>query len=503
MTHMDQFDWIAKWAHYLPHKAAIKEAESGKSISYTELNQRATALAAIFKTHFKLDKGNRIVVLTENCIENILLFSMAQKTGICLIPLNYRLSPKEINKLIHDADPALIIYEQKLSSLLSGYQKNANQQPLIELKELESCIEKGLNISESDLPATEYGEDDPLLVLYTSGSTGIPKGALYTRKMMFWNSINTSLTITLGSETRTVMCMPPFHTGGWNVLTTPLLMFGGYSCLVKKFDANHIIQLLEIERPQIFMAVPTMLKMIADSDRFMDADFSSLSYLIVGGEPMPIPLIEQWHHKGVKIRQGYGMTEVGPNLTSLHHDFAIRKKGSIGKTNFFLKYKIVDETGIEVQPGKTGELIFKGPVVTPGYWNKPEATASAIKNGWFHTGDLAKVDEDGFLYIVDRIKNMYISGGENVYPAQIERVLISHPDISAATVIPFEDPKWGESGCAFVIPEKGKKPDEKVVFNYCRENLAKYKIPKIVRFLDDFPKTDSGKIDRKKLADLV
>ncbi len=503
MTHMDQFDWAAKWAHYLPNKSAIKEAESGKSISYGELNRRATALAAVFSTQFKLDKGNRIVVLTENCIENILLFSMAQKTGICLIPLNYRLSPKEINKLIEDANPGLIIYEEKLSGLLSEYQKNANQQPLIELKALESWIEKGLNIPQTDVPDGEFSEDDPLLVLYTSGSTGIPKGALYTRKMMFWNSINTSLTITLGSETRTVMCMPPFHTGGWNVLTTPLLLFGGYSCLVKKFDADHIIQLLETEKPQVFMAVPTMLKMIADSERFKDADFSSLSYLIVGGEPLPIPLIEEWHKKGVKIRQGYGMTEVGPNLTSLHHDFAISKKGSIGKTNFFLDYKIVNESVKVVNPGETGELIFKGPVVTPGYWNKPEATASAIKNGWFHTGDLAKVDADGFLYIVDRIKNMYISGGENVYPAQIERVLISHPDISAAAVVPFKDPKWGESGCAFIIPEKGKKPDEAAILKYCKENLAKYKIPKKVRFMDDFPKTDSGKIDRKSLAERV
>jgi len=338
----------------------------------------------------------------------------------------------------------------------------------------------------------------PIFILYTSGTTGRPKGALYTHGMLFWNSINTELSLALTSDSRTINCMPPFHTGGWNVLLTPLLHHGGYSCLVRKFDAAQVLELLQGERPSVFMAVPTMLKMIADQPGFVEADLSCLDYLIVGGEPMPLPLIEAWHAKGIAVRQGYGMTEVGPNLTSLHQQDAIRKKGSIGFPNFYVDTRIVDPQGQDLPPGQPGELWLRGPMVTPGYWGNPEATQKTKVGAWFRTGDQVLRDEEGYLFIVDRIKNMFISGGENVYPAEVERALVAHPGIEEAAVIGVPDPKWGEVGRAFVVCSDTQLSAEDVQ-QHCQASLARFKVPKSVVFLAALPKNDTGKIDRQGL----
>jgi fatty-acyl-CoA synthase len=222
----------------------------------------------------------------------------------------------------------------------------------------------------------------------------------------------------------------------------------------------------------------------------------------VGGEAMPVPLIEKWHNKGVPIRQGYGLTEVGPNVTSLNHEDAIRKAGSIGKPNFYYQTKLVNEQGEEVPANALGELILKGPTVTPGYWRNEEATRAAIVDGWFHTGDIMRRDEEGFLFVMDRIKNMYISGAENVYPAEVEYLLRNHPAIDAVAIIGVPDPKWGEAGMAFVVLKPGQHLQANELIEYCIGKLAKYKIPAHVKFMNELPKNDAGKIDRKKLKEI-
>ncbi len=297
--------------------------------------------------------------------------------------------------------------------------------------------------------------------------------------------------------------MPPFHTGGWNVLTTPFFHHGGYTCLLKKFEPETVLDLLQKERVTLFMGVPTMLKMLSDEPAFEQADFSTLHYIIVGGEPMPVPLIEKWHTKGVLIRQGYGMTEVGPNLTSLHQSDAVRKRGSIGRPNFYVEIKIVDEQNRECTPNQPGELLLRGPMVTPGYWRNRQATQKALEGGWFHTGDLVRQDEEQYIYVVDRIKNMFISGGENIYPAEIERVIITHPDVAEATVISIPDEKWGEAGRAFVVLRGGCQLTEAALLEFCSARLARFKIPKSVVYIDALPKNDTGKINRMALKEWV
>ncbi|MCB0664076.1 MAG: AMP-binding protein, partial [Saprospiraceae bacterium] len=444
---MPQADWTAKWAEYQPEKIAFKEAESGKTLTYKELDTQAAGLAAHL-LEMGLSKGNRIAVLAENCLSYNVLFAAAQKTGMILVPLNYRLASPEIDYLLQNSDPCLFIWEDKFDSLAKGAKSFYTIANTWILDDLEAFL--GNLTQKPELPPVEIYEDDPIFILFTSGTTGFPKGALYTHKMLFWNSINTAMSLIVNSESRTVNCMPPFHTGGWNVLMTPFWHHGGYTCLTKKFEPDLILKLLAEERVTIFMGVPTILKMLAEHPDFDKADFSSLLYIIVGGEPMPIPLIEIWHKKGVFIRQGYGMTEVGPNLTSLHQQDAIRKIGSIGRANYYVETKVVRPNGEICETNEAGELLLKGPMVTPGYWNNEEGTAKSFEGDWFKTGDMVKKDAEGMFYVVDRIKNMFISGGENVYPAEIERVLQGHPAVKQAVVIGMPDAKWGEVGKAII-----------------------------------------------------
>ncbi|MEO1258916.1 MAG: long-chain fatty acid--CoA ligase [Bacteroidota bacterium] len=491
-------DWAAKWAVYSPEKIAFKEYETSRALTFFELNKLANRLAHYLIQTCKLKKGDRVAILAENNLEYLVLFSVAQKTGLILVPVNYRLASTEIDYLLKNCEPRLIICEDKfLEKIKTGFVEK-NIPYLLEINELKQICNKGKNTA-NDLffDNMKIEVNDPVFILYTSGTTGFPKGALYTHKMLFWNSINTAMSLIVNTESRTVNCMPPFHTGGWNVLTTPFFHHGGYTCLMKKFDPVQVLQLIDSEQVTIFMGVPTMLGMMADLPAFEQTDFSSLKYIIVGGEPMPVPLIEKWDAKGVPIRQGYGMTEVGPNLTSLHQRDAIRKKGSIGRQNFYVQTKIIRPDGNETEINEAGELLLRGPMVTPGYWRNEEASKKAIKNNWFYTGDMVRQDEEGYLFIVDRIKNMFISGGENVYPAEIERVLIAHEKINEAAVIGVADKKWGEVGKAFIV--KKENISETEIIDYCRTKMAKFKVPKYIEFLSELPKNDTGKIDRQEL----
>lgn len=497
---LHQQDWASKWALYSPDKIAVKEYETGRTATYERLNRLGNRLAHYFAHHYGIVKGDRVAVLAENCLEYIYLFVAAQKAGFILTPLNYRLAPAEIDYLLSNAEPALVVVEDKFRELTGESQAYKAIPHCSSLEAITAlCAIPAEEKLDAPFPPVILDANDPVFILYTSGTTGFPKGALYTHGMLFWNSINTAMSLIINESSRTVNVMPPFHTGGWNVLATPFLHHGAYTCLVKKFDPGIVMELLAVEKCTLFMGVPTMLKMLADHPDFDRADLSNLLYLIVGGEPMPLPLIEKWHAKGVYVRQGYGMTEVGPNLTSLHQRDAVRRKGSIGRPNFYVETRIIDETGQDVGPGHPGELLLRGPMVTPGYWRNPEATRAAFHDDWFCTGDMVVRDEEEYLFVVDRVKNMFISGGENVYPAEIERVLVQHPAISEAAVIGIPDEKWGEAGKAYLVLRPGATCTEADIRMYCNQQLAKYKIPKSFVFIDTLPKSDTGKINRQAL----
>ncbi len=498
--HNFQADWLSKWALYTPGRMFIREHNRDISWTYEDFNRRAESFAEFLKEKYRIKKGDRIAIFSKNSAEHVLLFSACVKTGTILVPLNFRLTPRELNTLIADAEPLLFYYDSEFESASEQLEFPVQTKKII-LSEVTEFLFKDENKTGEPAAGT-FDENDPVMILYTAGTTGLSKGVIITHKMLFWNSINTGLRLDLNSSDHTQSFAPFFHTGGWNVLFTPFLHHGASHTLLTHFDADLILQLMEKEKATILFGVPTMLQMMSDSPLFEKADLSSVRYAIVGGAPMPIPLINKWHNKGVFIRQGYGLTEVGPNTFSLHQGDAMRKKGSIGFPNFYIDAKIVDDKGEEAGADEVGELWMKSPVVTPGYWGKDKETAEAITDGWFHTGDMMRKDKEGYYFVVDRKKNMFISGGENVYPAEIESFLLTNEHIIEAAVIGVPDEKWGEVGKVFIVLKTGSNLNPEAILEFCRGNLAKYKIPKYIKFMKELPKNDAGKLDRKKLLQL-
>ncbi|HMN48834.1 MAG TPA: long-chain fatty acid--CoA ligase [Ignavibacteriaceae bacterium] len=496
-----QTDWLNKWAKYTPNRMFLREHQRNILWSYSDFNNRTCALAAYLIDQYKIKKGDRIAIYSKNKSEHVILFLACIKIGAMLVPLNFRLMPRELDILINDAEPKLFFYDEEFSShipKLSSLTKVSVVNPLTEISKF--LLEN--NIKSNFVSKDIFSENDPIMILYTAGTTGLSKGVIITHKMLFWNSINTGLRLDLHSSDHTQSFAPFFHTGGWNVLFTPFLHHGASHTLLTQFDADLILQLMEKEKATILFGVPTMLQMMADSPYFNKVDLSSVRYAIVGGAPMPIPLINIWHKKGVFIRQGFGLTEVGPNCFSLHQDDAIRKKGSIGFPNFYIDAKIMRDDKTECAVNEVGELWLKSPVVTPGYWQNEKATTESITDGWFHTGDLVKQDEEGYFYVVDRKKNMFISGGENVFPAEIESFLYTNEKIKEVAVIGVEDERWGEVGKAYIVLKDNCSANENEIIEFCKGNLAKYKIPKYIEFLEELPKSEAGKIDKKKLLQL-
>lgn len=501
MLHNFQTDWLAKWAYYTPDKFFLREHNRNLKWSFSEFNKRTNALANYLTKELGVKIGDRIAVYSKNRTEYVQLFLACVKTGAILVPLNFRLTPRELDILIGDAEPKIFFYESEYKEQTEKLQTLKNIPVHKSIEEITKYLTA--DAGEIDFtPPRIFTEDDVVMILYTAGTTGLSKGVIINHRMLFWNAVNTCLRLDINSNDHTQSYAPFFHTGGWNVLFTPFLFHGASHTILQSFDAELILKLMEKEKTTLLFGVPTMLQMMSDLPYFKEANLSSVRYAIVGGAAMPIPLINIWHQKGIPIRQGFGLTEVGPNCFSLHQDHAISKKGSIGFPNFYFETKIVDDAGKEVGVNEVGELWLRSPVVTPGYWRKEKETRESITDGYFHTGDLVRKDEDGFFFVVDRKKNMFISGGENVYPAEIEKYLYTNEAIKEVAVIGVPDEKWGEVGKAYIVLKENRMIKEEDIINYCKGNLAKYKIPKYVQFVSEIPKTDAGKINKLKLLEI-
>jgi fatty-acyl-CoA synthase len=442
-----------------------------------------------------------VAVLAQNCSEYVFLMLACVKLGAVLVPLNFRLTVPELQVLVEDSEPHLLIHSNPFGSRVEELRDKGLKCPSLNMAAIEPHV---FGESRAGFAPDRPGHlDDLVMILYTSGTTGRPKGAMINHRMLMWNAINTTLRLDLNSQDHSLSFAPFFHTGGWNVLFTPFLHNGASHTLLESFDPDLILELIEKEKVSVLFGVPTMMQMLADAPGFADCDLSSLRYAIVGGAPMPVPLINLWHERGVFIRQGYGLTEVGPNCFSLHQDHAVPKRGSIGFPNFYIEASVRAGDGTEITDDSIGELWLRSEVVTPGYWRNPAATAETITDGWFHTGDMVRRDEEGFFFVMDRKKNMYISGGENVYPAEVEAALVAHEAIKEAAVIGVPHPKWGETGHAFLVLEKDLSLDQEAVRQHCLDRLAKFKIPKHVTFVTELPRNDAGKVDRMALEQLA
>lgn len=495
-----QLDWFKKWSEYSPNKIAIKDGETSRQFTYSELYKETLKTAKILAENYEIKKGDRVAALAMNELEFVFLFFALQRLGAIFVPVNFRLTAREISYIVNDCQPQLLLFQEEFASTVKSLELNfecKNKLFNIFAEEAKAVSVSVTELSQKFSFASKF--EDENMILYTSGTTGFPKGAVLTFKSIYWNSINTSISLNLTQNDCAVIFLPFFHTGGWNVLTTPILHRGGTLIFLKKFDAQNVLKLSSDDKATLLFGVPTTMDMMAQQPNFKEIDLTSLRFAIVGGEPMPVQLIKKWQEKAVDVRQGYGLTEFGPNVFSLPQADSVRKIGSIGFANFYVEVDVVDENGKSLAANQIGELVLKGPMAMRGYWNNPKATDETIKNGWLHTGDLVKKDDEGYFYVVGRKKDMFISGAENVYPAEIEQILRQLPQIAEAAVIGVEDSKWGEVGKAFVSLHKDSLLTDAQIVDHCTKNLAKYKIPKYFVFLDSLPKGDSGKILKKNL----
>ena len=469
-----ELDWLKRWALYSPNAVALHDGAEEKDLTYSQLFSLTKNLAWVLHEEGVGDRS-RVALLAANRIESFALFFACARLGATLVPINTRLTNREIEHIVQDSQPTLLLREDAFSQLLKRANESKN-----EWSDFRSSLETAA------------------FIMYTSGTTGAPKGAILSHRMLLWNSHNTTLRLNLTQQDSAVIFLPLFHTGGWNVLSLPFLHRGAKIVLTQKFQADEVLRLSDKHACTLLFGVPTTLQMMADSPVYENTKLSQVRYAIVGGEPMPLPLIDRWHKKGISIRQGYGLTEFGPNVFSLNENDALSHRGSIGFPNFDVQVRVVNGDGKDCAEGEIGELWLRGPMAFSGYWNNPVATAEAFVGDWVRTGDLVRFDHDGYFFVVGRKKEMFISGGENVYPAEIERALLEHPSVHECAVIGVPDPKWGEVGAAFVV-RKSETLTVQTADNFLKERLARFKIPKHIHFIEQLPKTESGKIKKSAL----
>jgi fatty-acyl-CoA synthase len=471
--------WLRDRARTTPGRVAIDERNV--PTTYAELHTRSERLAAAL-LRSGLSRGDRVATLTGTSAEHVVAFFACAKAGLALVPLSWRLAVPELAFQLDDAEPAIFLVEDEYAELAADALGAAAATPRrAAFGELDSA---------GDVRDAPVEDDDTLLLVYTSGTTGRPKGARLTHANCFWTNLSFDLATGVRGDDVVLQVLPQFHCGGWNV--QPLLAWwkGAVVVLERSFEAGRCLELIERKRVTTMMGVPAIYQFMAEEPGFEEADLSSLRTAVVGGAPMPEALLSRWQERGVAIVQGYGLTEAAPNVLCLPPEDAVRKTGWAGKPYPF----------VEVRLSAEDELQVRGPNVFPGYWRNPEATAAAFEDGWLRTGDVAERDDEGNYRIRGRFKDMYISGGENVYPAEVEAVLHEHPAIADAAVVGVPDERWGESGVAFVVARSSLAATGEELREWCGERLAPFKVPRDVRFVDELPRSAMNKVLKDELA---
>jgi fatty-acyl-CoA synthase len=508
-------DWLQKRAELSPKRIALIDTlDHNRSITYAEWNRKANQTAQFLQEKLGVRKGDLVAVFAKNSVEYLDIWFALAKVGGILQTLNWRLTPVEISTLLNDAPPAVLFYDgsrgnsQGISETIQSLRGLIPDS--IQLVSMAEPLAPGdLRLAQREdypevaPPAPSLSLEDPWVICYTGGTTGLPKGAILSYRAITANAINTIISWELTSSDVTVLNSPLFHSGGLNVFTAPLVYIGGSSIVCQEFDLEQTFDLLNNGRVTIWFGVPTMFVMMQNHPRWESIDFHHLKIIISGGAPCPFPVFERFWAKGVDFKTGYGLTEAGPNTFWLPAEQVRQKPGAVGYPLFHVEVRLVDEQGQLLGPGEVGELLIRGPHLFSGYLNNPLATSAALREGWLYTGDLASFDQDGCYKIVGRLKDMIISGGENIYPSEIENILHARPDVVEAAVIGVPDEKWGEVGWAIIVYRPEAVPSEKELADYCGERLARYKIPK--RFIvttQPLPKTGANKVDKKTLIEM-
>ncbi|WP_224240374.1 acyl-CoA synthetase [Hyalangium gracile] len=494
-------DWLARRAQLSPDRVALIDALRGdRRVTWREWNAAAHRTARLLHDTLGVRRGDRVAVLAMNCVEYLDVVFACAKLGAILQPLNWRLSPEELKGLFADAEPVVLIYGPDFQAQVDAVRPHARSvRHVVSLEDSPSRAASDVLFSSRDslpdtpLPPVELEASDAWVLCYTGGSTGLPKAAILTYGSITANAANTVVSWGLTADDVALLNAPLFHTGGLNVFTTPLVYVGGASVVCRGFDVEQVFDRVQRGEVSLMFGVPTMFIEMQRHPRFDTVDFSRLKLLISGGAPCPGPVFERFFERGVDFKTGYGLTEAGPNNFWLPPAEVRRKPGAVGVPLFHVEVRLDGD-------GAAGELLLRGPHLCAGYWRRPEESAKALAGGWLHTGDLAERDADGCYRIVGRVKDLIISGGENIYPSEVESVLAGHPDVAEVAVIGVPDPKWGEVPRALVVSRPGTSLTAEALLAWCQGRLARYKTPRTVRFVDVLPRTAAGKVDRRELA---
>ncbi|MEM9491022.1 MAG: long-chain fatty acid--CoA ligase [Myxococcota bacterium] len=511
-------DWLARRAALSPDAIAVIDAASGAQLTFAGWNRRVNQTAH-FLAERGVTRGDRVSVLSGNCVEYLDLLFACGKLGAILHNLNWRLAAVELAQIIADAEPTVLVYAGAMQERIAELAA-LDPDPLATIAHVISmaALDQRLRLPDSAPPAPELTLDDPWAIFYTGGTTGLPKGAILSHGNMTWNSVNTVTSWGIRADHCAPLQLPLFHVGGPNIFMLPMVHAGATTIVCNGFDIDQTFDLIDSGRITHYIGVPTMYIVMQQHPRWASADLSRLELVISGGAPCPRPVMEAFWQRGIDFKTGYGLTEATGNNFWLPPEEVRRKPGSVGAPLMHIDIRIAGDDGHPCPPGQAGQLLIRGPHVMTGYWRRPEATAAVIKDGWLHTGDLATIDDDGHVSIIGRSKEMFISGGENVYPAEIESALHAHPAVVEAALIAVPHPKWGEVGHAYVVlspdaagasaavanatdaTDATGAPDADQLVAFLRTRLASYKIPHSIDIIDELPKTPIGKLDKKQLV---
>lgn len=490
--------WLAKRAFLDPRKEAV--VEGLKRTTYAELDGRVTRLAHGLRG-LGISAGDRVATCCLNCSEFIEVLFATARIGAMLVPLNWRLAPRELEYQLADSGARALFVAPEQRALVAELRTDipAERQmifgPLYEALLAES--------SAAPIPETEQARfTDPHLILYTAGTTGRPKGAMLTHANSFWNAVNMTAPVGITSFDTTITTLPMFHSGGIGLYTVPMIHLGGRVIVIRAFEPERLLALVREYDVRLLFGVPAIWLELLERPDFDKEHLPSLTFCVSGGAPHPMAIINGVTDRGFTFLQGYGLTETAPGGTLMPIADARRKAATAGKPALHVELRVVADDGRACEPDEIGEVQFKGPNVFAGYWGRPDATAEVFTpDGWFRTGDLGRQDDEGFLTLVDRKKDMVITGGENVYSAEVEDVLFAHPAVAEAAIIGIPDPKWGESVFAVVVLRPGAHASADDLITHSRSHLAKYKAPKGVAFVEALPRNAAGKVLKRELRE--
>ncbi len=498
-------DCIAYYGRIQPNKLAVHDLGTGLKLSYRQFDARIDCCAAFLEARLGAPEGERVALLGRNRVDLLSVQFACIRIGAIFVPLNWRLAAAEISVLVQDCTPRLLFLDPEFDSVASELTGSHAIEAILpfEPKAFQALLDQAPARPKAD-PPTRAGK--PSTLLYTSGTTGRPKGVIATERGAFASTLNFCLSTRLDASSVMYCDMPLFHVAGLMSGARAPLMIGGAVVISPKFEPELALQRLSDPALGITHTffVTQMTQTLREHPAYAKADLSRLVCMVTGGAPNPAANVQRWLDDGVVMADGFGMSEVGSAFNMPIDDVELirRKTGSSGLPLITLKFRLVDSDEKECPPGKVGELRLKGPSVTPGYWNQPEATAKAFDaDGWFRSGDLAYVDADGFIFLVDRLKDMFISGGENVYPTEVENIIAELDMVSEAAVIAVPDPQWGEVGLAYVVPLPGAGITPEAVIEHVHTRLARYKAPKTVMMVKSLPRTASGKLQKNLLRD--